>query len=54
MKYIKNGKLQDERIVLALQRAAKNYENGEIIEVYDELLAIAAAIEEFIAEEDTK
>lgn len=47
MRYIKNGELQDERIVSALQAAAREYENGEIIEVRDKLLEIIAAIDEF-------
>ena len=47
MKYIKNGCLQDERIISALQQAARDYENGAIIETRDTLLEIAAAIDAF-------
>lgn len=47
LKYIKNGCLQDKRVVFALQQAARDYENGAIIEVRDTLLEIVAAIDAF-------
>lgn len=47
MRFIKNGKLQDEKIAFALRMAAKDYANGEISEVRDLLLEIVAAIDEF-------
>lgn len=46
-KFIRNGELQDKKIVRALQQAAKDYENGEVIETRDLLLEICAAIEDF-------
>lgn len=46
-KFYANGSLKDEKIIAALRRAANDYENGEIAEVYDLLLEIAAAIEEW-------
>lgn len=46
-KFYAKGELKDEKIVAALKRAANDYENGEIAEVYDLLLEIAAAIEEW-------
>lgn len=45
--YYKNGKLLDQKIVVALQRAAKDYENGEIIEVRGVLWEILMAIDEW-------
>lgn len=50
-KFFANGELKDKKIVAALKQAAKDYENGEIIEVHDLLLEIAAAIEEWEEEE---
>ena len=47
MSFIKNGELQDKRIVLALHQAATDFENGEIAEVRDVLLEIVIAIDEF-------
>lgn len=46
-KYFKKGELQDKKIIAALYRAAKDYENGEIAEVKDELIEIINAITEF-------
>lgn len=46
-KFFANGKLKDKKIVAALKRSAKDYENGEIAEVRDLLLEIAAAINEW-------
>lgn len=54
MRYIKKGELQDDSIVAALHAAARDYENGEIIEVKDRLLEIVAAIEEFESQEDSE
>lgn len=42
--FFTNGELKDKKIVAALKRAAKGYENGEIIETRDLILEIAAAI----------
>lgn len=46
-RYYKNGELLDRKIVAALQRAAKDYENGEIIEVRSVLWEILSAIDEW-------
>lgn len=46
-RFIANGDLKDKKIVAALRQAAKNYKNGEIAEVRDLLLEIAAAIDEW-------
>jgi len=46
-RFYAKGELKDEKIVVALKRAANDYENGEIAEVHDLLLEIAAAIEEW-------
>lgn len=48
-KFFAKGELKDEKIIAALKRAANDYENGEIAEVHDLLLEIAAAIEEWEA-----
>lgn len=48
-KFFAKGELKDEKIIAALKRAATDYENGEIAEVHDLLLEIAAAIEEWEA-----
>lgn len=46
-RFFYNGELKDKKISAALKRAAKDYENGEIAEVRDMLLEIAAAIDEW-------
>lgn len=46
-RFYNKGKLRDRKIILALKQAATDYENGEIVEVHDLLLEIAAAIEEW-------
>lgn len=46
-KFFKNGELKDSKIVKALQQAAKDYENGEIIEVKGVLIDIISAITDF-------
>lgn len=51
-KYFKKGELQDKQIVAALHRAAEDYENGEIIEVKDELIDIINAITDFENHQD--
>lgn len=43
-KFFNDGELKDKKIVAALKRAAKDYENGEIIETRDLILEIATAI----------
>lgn len=48
-KFFAKGGLKDDKIIAALKRAANDYENGEIAEVHDLLLEIAAAIEEWEA-----
>ena len=48
-KFFAKGELKDDKIITALKRAANDYENGEIAEVHDLLLEIAAAIEEWEA-----
>lgn len=47
MKYFEKDKLDDEKIIADLRQAAIDYENGEIIEVRDNLLDIIQAINEF-------
>lgn len=47
MEFIKNGELDDKKIIYALRKAADNYENGELIEVRDILLEIINAIDDF-------
>ena len=49
MKFLNNGQLYDKKIVAALQQAAIDYENGEIVEVRDLLENIVTDIDEFIA-----
>lgn len=46
-RFFSNGVLKDKKITAALKQAAKDYENGEIAEVRDLLLEIAAAIDEW-------
>ena len=43
----RNGTLEDAKIVAALKQAATQYANGEIAEVYDMLIDIVSAIEDF-------
>lgn len=54
MRFYKNGKLKDKQIVAALQQAADDYDNGEIIEVKDVLIDIINAITEFEDSEERK
>lgn len=54
MKYIKkNGKLQDQRIVDAMRKAADVYEDGAIIEAADMLLEVINAIYAFASREES-
>lgn len=53
-KFFTNGELKDKKIAAALRQAAKDYENGEIDEVRDLLLEIAAAIDEWEDAQDGK
>ena len=46
-KFYRKGELQDKKIVEALEQAAKDYENGEILEVKGVLIEIINAITEF-------
>lgn len=46
-RFFASGELKDKKIAAALRQAAKDYENGEIAEVRDLLLEIAAAIDEW-------
>ena len=46
-KFFVHGELKDKKIVSALKRAANDFETGEIAEVRDLLLEIAAAIDEW-------
>ena len=39
--------LNDKAIMVALASATKDYEDGEIIECYDTLLDVIAAIQDF-------
>lgn len=43
-----NEVLNDEEVLKALREAVKEYENGEIVECYDTLLMVEAAIHCFI------
>ena len=45
--------LRDVEIVRALRKAADDYENGAIIEVYDTLIEICQAIDYFEEQEGT-
>lgn len=47
MKYLKNGELDDRKIIETLLRAAKEYEDGAIADVRDTLVEIVNAIDEF-------
>lgn len=51
MKFFKNGKLDDKKIEAALRKAADDYENGELIEVWNLLFEIICAIDEFADKE---
>ena len=51
-RFFKQGHLQDQKIVAALQRAAEDYENGEIVEVKDTLIDIINAITDFEQSEE--
>lgn len=44
------GELKDKKVIAALERAARQYENGEIAEVRDVLFEIIEAIDTFEAE----
>ena len=46
-KYYENKELKDKEIASALRKLAKRYENGEIVEVRDELIDIVNSIKEF-------
>lgn len=51
MKDLYNNKtleLNDEEVLKALREAVKEYENGEIVECYDTLIMVEAAIHCFI------
>lgn len=47
MTFIKNGELQDIKIINALKEAVCDYENGAISEVRDLLVDIADSIDEW-------
>ena len=46
-RFFQNGELKDAKIVDALRQAATQYENGEIVEVYDTLIDIVSAIDDY-------
>lgn len=46
-KFYRNGELKDKKIIAALEQAAKDYENGEIVEVKEVLIEIINAIKDF-------
>ena len=48
MRFLKNGELEDKKIVAALRKAADDYENGEIVEVRNLLMEIVDNIDEFM------
>lgn len=47
MRFLKNGELEDQKIMEALHQAANDYENGAIAEARDVLVEIVNAIDEF-------
>lgn len=48
--FYRKGELKDKKVIAALKRAARQYENGEIAEVRDVLFEIVEAIDTFEAE----
>lgn len=49
-KLFKNGSLNDEAVLSAIDRARRDYEDGAIIEAYDALLEVINAIDDFAHE----
>ncbi len=47
IRFWKNGELDDEAILKALNQTVKDYEDGAIAEVRDSLAEIVIAIDEF-------
>lgn len=47
IKYYENGVLNDEAIISALEQDIKDYQNGEIIDVMDDLQKIINAIKKY-------
>lgn len=47
MKYFNGTELDDTKIIETLSKVASMYNNGEVMEVRDELVAIVNAIDEF-------
>ena len=55
MRYINDkGELNDPKIVVALQKAARWYENGEIQETLDLLLDVVTAIQTWVKMEEKR
>lgn len=54
MRFLKNGELEDKKIQASLRKAADDYENGELIEVRDLLLAIINAIDMYAEIEEER
>ena len=52
MKYYKNGELDDKKIIAALEEAATDYANGELLEVQSTLVEIVNAINAFSKSEE--
>lgn len=48
MRFLEKGELKDKEIVVALRKAAGDYENGEIVEVRNLLAEIIHNIDEFM------
>ena len=46
-KYLDGDELKDKAICKSLRKCADNYENGDILSVYDELYEIMEAIDYF-------
>lgn len=47
IKYYDHGVLNDEAIISTLEQAIKDYQNGEIIDVMDDLQKIINAIKKY-------
>lgn len=50
MRFVKNGELQDTEIIKSLEQAARDYEDGAIIEARDLLAEIIMNIDDVYSE----
>ena len=46
--YIRHGELDDERIIMSILAAAKEYEDGGILEAREMLFEVIGAIDEYM------